>query len=74
MHPCEVSLSIIQFSYTENKFPTEYEPTVFDNLATTLRVDGQIVNLGLWYYFLVIKGHCGTVGIQSIETTRLSKL
>ena len=37
-------------SYTENKFPTVYEPTVFDNFATTIKVDGKIVNLGLWYF------------------------
>ncbi len=40
------------YSYTENKFPTVYEPTVFDNFATTIKVDGKIVNLGLWYLIL----------------------
>ena len=35
-------------SYAENKFPKEYEPTVFDNLTTTLKIDNNIINLGLW--------------------------
>jgi Ras-related C3 botulinum toxin substrate 1 len=35
-------------SYTENRFPTEYVPTVFDNRTTTIRIDNRIVNLGLW--------------------------
>eukprot|EP00919_Chromeraceae_sp_WS-2016_P009228 GHVR01021747.1.p1 GENE.GHVR01021747.1~~GHVR01021747.1.p1 ORF type:complete len:104 (+),score=9.12 GHVR01021747.1:16-327(+) len=43
-----IGKTCILVSYSENKFPTEYEPTVFDNFATTLKVDGKIVNLGLW--------------------------
>lgn len=47
MHPRQVVLRTL--SYVENKFPKDYEPTVFDNLTTTIKIDGKIINLGLWY-------------------------
>ena len=50
LHPRQVR-SLFYCSYTENKFPTVYEPTVFDNFATTIKIDGKVVNLGLWYTF-----------------------
>ena len=34
--------------YTEKRFPTDYVPTIFDNKTTKIKVDGQVVDLGLW--------------------------
>ncbi len=45
---CSSGIYSLIFSYTQDKFPTEYVPTVFDNYAATVKVDGRMVNLGLW--------------------------
>jgi len=35
-------------AFTQNAAPGEYIPTVFDNYALNMRLDGHLVNLSLW--------------------------
>lgn len=35
-------------SFSQNVFPKEYVPTVFDNYSTTMLVDGRVISLGIW--------------------------
>jgi GTPase SAR1 family protein len=48
--------NLLSYRYSSNKFPKEYEPTIFENSIVSVKIDHQIVNLGLWYF----QKHSGT--------------
>ncbi|KAK9512918.1 hypothetical protein O3M35_001229 [Rhynocoris fuscipes] len=43
-----VGKTCLLITYTTKRFPTEYVPTVFDNFADSIVVDGQDFNMTLW--------------------------
>ena len=43
-----VGKTCLLISYTTDQFPSEHVPTVFDQYAVTLQIDGQPFTLGLF--------------------------
>ncbi|KAM3140666.1 hypothetical protein pb186bvf_007264 [Paramecium bursaria] len=43
-----VGKTCVLLSYAQDKFPTDYVPTVFENYTSQVQYDGKTINLSLW--------------------------
>lgn len=43
-----VGKTALLYTYFMNIFPSEYQPTMFDNIVKCIMIDNQAVDLGLW--------------------------
>lgn len=44
-----VGKTCMLMSYTQDKFPTDYVPTVFDNYSADIKYENKFISLSLWY-------------------------
>ena len=47
-----IFLFSLLISYTENRFPVDYVPTVFDNFTTSVEIEKKPINFALWVCFI----------------------
>jgi len=56
-----VGKTCMLMAYSQDVFPNDYEPTVFDNFVTSIVVNGEFIRLGLW----------DTAGVEDMARLRI---
>lgn len=62
-----VGKTCVLVSYTTDKFPTDYIPTIFENYSGFITVNGQQVKLNLMYSQYIFERYCRPRNLQSTE-------